>query len=587
MQLTKDLVAASATPLVLGILAEGESYGYAILKGINELSGSELTWTDGMLYPLLHRLDRLGLVEASWRTPAGERRRKCYRLTDAGQAALDEERTRWALVAETLQRGLAPPSPTDRDRRPDGRPRVGPSMTAPTLSDDGYDLESEIGQFRSYALRRPGVTDTDVDELEDHLRHQIGELTTAGLRTDEAFLIAVKRVGDLDDLSREFAREHSERLWTQLVLGGDAGHDDVTDWQELAVVVGAAVAAAVAVKVPELLGLPLDDPATGGFYARNLSFFVLPFLAAFFAWKRSLGTPVVTVVAVSFAAAAVVVNAYPWREPGHTEVLTALHLPIVLWAVVGLAYVGGEWRSSSRRMDFLRFSGEWFIYYSLLGLGGLVLMWVTAGVFSAIGIDTGTVVAEWLLPCGMAGAVLVAAWLVEAKQGVIENMAPVLTRVFTPMFTLLFASFLVTLVATRTWIDVERDVLILFDLVLVVVLGLLLYSLSARPPDQAPGIADWLNVSLLVGALAIDLLGLAAILGRITEFGFSANKTAALGENLVLLVNLGWAAWLYGRFVAGREQFATLVRWQTTYLPVVAIWAAAVVVVFPPLFGFE
>jgi DNA-binding PadR family transcriptional regulator len=103
VQLTKDLVAASATPLVLGILNEGENYGYAILRRINELSDGHLEWTDGMLYPLLHRLDRLGLVEATWREPEGGRRRKYYRLTDDGSAALAEQRSQWAVITRTLR----------------------------------------------------------------------------------------------------------------------------------------------------------------------------------------------------------------------------------------------------------------------------------------------------------------------------------------------------------------------------------------------------------------------------------------------------------------------------------------------------
>lgn len=102
MQLEKDLVAASATPLVLAILAEGESYGYAILKRVRELSDGDLEWTDGMLYPLLHRLDRLGYVSNEWRVPPQGRRRKYYALTDAGTAALDEHRRQWAAVTRTL-----------------------------------------------------------------------------------------------------------------------------------------------------------------------------------------------------------------------------------------------------------------------------------------------------------------------------------------------------------------------------------------------------------------------------------------------------------------------------------------------------
>ena len=102
MHINKDLVAASATPLVLAILAEGESYGYAILKQVRELSRGELEWTDGMLYPLLHRLRRLGYVKTEWRTPPEGRRRRYYALTDDGRAALAEQQRQWATVTRAL-----------------------------------------------------------------------------------------------------------------------------------------------------------------------------------------------------------------------------------------------------------------------------------------------------------------------------------------------------------------------------------------------------------------------------------------------------------------------------------------------------
>lgn len=102
MQIDKDLVAASATPLVLAILAEGESYGYAILKRVRELSNGELEWTDGMLYPLLHRLHRLGYVTTEWRTPPEGRRRKYYSITEEGHAALLEHKRQWVTVTQAL-----------------------------------------------------------------------------------------------------------------------------------------------------------------------------------------------------------------------------------------------------------------------------------------------------------------------------------------------------------------------------------------------------------------------------------------------------------------------------------------------------
>ena len=102
MHIDKDLVAASSTPLVLAILAEGESYGYAILKRVRALSAGELEWTDGMLYPLLHRLRRFGYVTTEWRTPPEGRRRRYYMLTDDGRAALADQRRQWEAVTRAL-----------------------------------------------------------------------------------------------------------------------------------------------------------------------------------------------------------------------------------------------------------------------------------------------------------------------------------------------------------------------------------------------------------------------------------------------------------------------------------------------------
>jgi hypothetical protein len=454
-------------------------------------------------------------------------------------------------------------------------------------SDQAEALEEQIDQWRSYLRRRQAIHAVDVAELEDHLRQQISVLSDAGLASDEAFLVAVKRMGDLDSLSREFAREHSERLWKQLVVfPADAEAPQAAARTTDAVVAfGCAVAAAIAIKLPALFGIGLSD-ANAGFYIRNLSFFVLPLLIGYFAWKRQLDTGTLGWLAAVFVAAVLVANAYPFTPGGDTEALTALHLPIALWLAVGIAYAGGRWSQAAARMDFIRFSGELFIYYVLIALGGGVLMAFTAMIFQAIGIDIEPVFESWLLPCGAAGGVLVAAWLVEAKQSVIENMAPVLTRLFTPFFTAVLLTFLATMLWTGRAIDIERDVLIAFDLLLLVVLALLLYSVSARDPRAPAGVFDVVQAVLVVSALLADAVALWAIAARITEFGFTPNRVAALGVNVVLLVNLAWSAVLSIRFLRRSGSFSDLERWQTDYLPVYAAWAAFVAAAFPPLFGF-
>src|SRR5260221_363045 len=278
-------------------------------------------------------------------------------------------------------------------------------------------------------------------------------ITQAGLAEDEAFLVAVKPMGSRDALSREFGGEHSERLWKQLVIGpDDAAAPKTVSRTETLVVFALAVAAAIAIKIPALFGLEIGDKNDEAFYARNVSFFVLPFLTAYFVWKR--------------------------------------------------------------QMDPRRLS-----------------------------------------------------WLAEAKQSVLETMAPVLTRLFTPLFPILLLVFLATMAWTGRPIDIKREVLIAFDLLLAMVVGLVLYSASARDPEAPPNLFDRLQLLLIASALVVDAVALAAIASRISEFGFTPNRVAALGENLILLVNLTWSAWLYAGFLRGRAPFRALEAWPPSHLP--------------------
>ncbi|MGH3706290.1 MAG: hypothetical protein ACRDT9_16755, partial [Agromyces sp.] len=158
--------------------------------------------------------------------------------------------------------------------------------------------------------------------------------------------------------------------------------------------------------------------------------------------------------------------------------------------------------------------------------------------------------------------------------------------VFTPLFTLMMLALIIAAVMQWNLVDGSRDLLIAFDLVLVVAVALLVYSISARDPGLPPGWFDRLQVLMLTAALVVDLVVLVAMVVRTGEFGWSANKTASLGLNLILFANLVWAAWLHLGFVRRRVAFGVVERWQTGYLPVYVGWAAIIVFAFPPLFGF-
>jgi len=445
------------------------------------------------------------------------------------------------------------------------------------------DMEIQFDQWRSYVQQHRAIAEPDVAEMESHLRDQVDDLVSTGLSEDEAFLVAVKRMGKVDDISREFAREHSDRLWKQLVLTS-SGSDSPATARGLGVALAFAIAAAVTVRAA--MTWVNED-----FLARNVTLIALPFLTGYLAWTRRLAASALIAALCLYVVGALVVNLYPWHAAPHaydstTEILAHTHLPIILWLVVGLAYVGGEWRSPARRMDFIRFTGEWVVYLALLALGGLVITGLTVASFSSLNALDEETIASWIIPMGAIGATVVAAWLVEAKQAVVENIAPVLTKVFTPLTLLLLIALLSAMTIKHTFVDLDRNLLIIVDLILAVVLGLVLYAMSARDPLAAPDVFDRLQFVLLVVALATDAVLLIAMLARIADAGITANKVAALGMNLVLLVNLIGSTRLLARFNRGASPFAALERWQTGYLPVYGAWAAFVVLVLPLLFDF-
>ncbi|TAL43942.1 MAG: hypothetical protein EPN91_05375 [Salinibacterium sp.] len=443
-------------------------------------------------------------------------------------------------------------------------------------------LETDIARWRSAITRDSAVDSADADELESHLRDQIAELIEVGLSEGEAFQIAVQRLGRVDELTAEFSREHGERLWKQLVLPVAPAEKDR---RPLAEMIAFAVLAAVLVQVGRILaGIPED---VAPWFLRNLGLLVLPVLIGYFAWRRKLAPRFVAVVAACVAVLVLLVNLYPFAPGGQTNLLTAIHVPVLLWFLVGVEYLGGELRVPRRRMEFVRFTGEWVIYWVLLALGGGVLMALTILVLKPIApaavIDD---VVYWVLPSGAAAAVIVAAWLVEAKKRVIENLAPVLAAIFTPLFALMLIVSAITYLAAGVGREFDRDLVTVFDLLLLVVFGLVLYSVSAREATKPVGLLDVTQLVAVAAALVLDALVVGSLFSRIEEFGFTANRVSALGLNLILVVNLAGTAWFLTRMLARRATAAGLERWQTAYLPVFGLWAAIVALVLPLLFAF-
>ncbi len=450
-----------------------------------------------------------------------------------------------------------------------------------------YDLEKNIRAW-SDCLRSQGhFKETDIVELESHLHDEIDDLLNAGLSSEEAFLISVKRFGDTHSVSREYSKVNTENLWKQLMLEPEATGISSENQRYIGLVILFSFLAGTFFKIPELLGYSFNAPQYQLFYFKNLSFFILPLIALFFLYKNKSNLKMVTVILSIFAGAVILINTYPSYPPNNTEILTALHLPLFLWLITGVAYMGVNWRSNQSRMNFIRFTGEAVIYGTLIFCGLIVLAMFTQAIFFAIQIDASWFIQNYLIIYGAAATAMVTVYLVETKKSVVENFAPILAKIFSPLFLIIMIAFLIVLVFSGKSPFMDRDYLIAFDFMLALVLGLVLYTISARNPYGNNKLFDYLNLALIVAAMIIDTVALSAILFRLSAFGITPNKLAALGENLLLLINLGGLAWLYYRFFLKKIEFIKLENWQTTYLYLYAVWLGLVAFVFPIIFGFK
>ena len=486
-----------------------------------------------------------------------------------------------------------------------------------------FELESQIRKWKTHLYSAGSIGHSDIEELESHLRDSMDELTGRGINLEEAFLLAVRRLGDVAVIHEEFAKLSTEDVWRQLLVPADNPLNARRNRKELTIVIGLALLAGLLSKIPALFGYG-DIEASMDVYARNATFIAFMPVSLYFIWKRSLPIGRSLMVLCSYIVLALVVNLYPSYEPHHTLMLSALHLPIVVLFLLLYFYGGpsqgknavshtGEsttkvvtgWRSTNTRLNFVRFVGESFIYCILIGLGGIVLILLTGGTFELIEVDAFPFISSWMAPMGFFGLFTVAAYLVGQKKNLIESIAPALAKIFTPLFLLVLLSLIAAFLVTPNQAYENRDMLIWFDVILALVLALTLYSMSAKDysenestvaVDGKPAVGkvhnphliwDILTLALIVSAVIVDTIALSGIIFRLSSSGFSPNKTAALGENLILLVNLILLTIGYIRYIVGKGTFQHIVVMQMRFLTVFAIWAAFVVVAFPLIFGFK
>ncbi|MBK9549470.1 MAG: hypothetical protein IPO52_10305 [Gemmatimonadetes bacterium] len=274
--------------------------------------------------------------------------------------------------------------------------------------------------------------------------------------------------------------------------------------------------------------------------------------------------------------------------PGFKDsvVMALIHLPILFWGVLGLAFTGSAWRDTDARIRFIRYNGEMVILVALVGLGGMVFSGLTVALFEMVMKDSAEQYFENIGIFGVAAVPVVATYLYDVVFRRRTGIPAVLARVFAPLFLVMSTIYLGVAFLGGQNPFLDRSFLITCNGLLLVVLAITVFSIVERDADSPTGIVDTINVALAGVTLVINAIALSAIVFRLASYGFTPNRVAVLGVNLVIMVHLARICWSYLGVVRGRASFATMRPVVAGYLPVYAVWAALVTFLLPVVFRF-
>lgn len=357
------------------------------------------------------------------------------------------------------------------------------------------------------------------------------------------------------------------------------------DWgrkTDLIFVLAVIFIAGLIAQIPQFTGIKEDF-----FFSRNISFIVLPMLIAYFAWKQKLEIKKLIFPIMAVLVSVVYVNFLPNNLNSDSIILACIHLPLFLWTILGYTFVGGNLNATQKKIDFLRFNGDFLVMTAIMVLSGGLFTGLTIGLFKLIGLNIEEFYARNIIVWGAPAVPILAAYLVQNNPQLVNKISPLIAKIFTPLVFITLFIFLATLVYTGKNLYNDREFLIVFNALLIGVMALILFSVSEATKGAVQKFSLLLLFGLSVLTIILNGFALSAIAFRLAEFGFTPNRIAVLGANLLIFVNLILVAYKLSLVAKGKTEIQKVGEVIALFIPIYAIWTAIVVFVLPLIFNFK
>jgi len=327
------------------------------------------------------------------------------------------------------------------------------------------------------------------------------------------------------------------------------------------------------------------------FYMRNVSFFFMPAIVLYILFWRKVDFKKSLLILLLLVLSIVYLNFLPnyiflgkIGDYSDTLILACIHLPFFLWFTGGLAFLTPTYRNLQKRSEFLKLNGEIVMYTLLILFFGMILTGITYALFSIIDVNIMEWYFEWVVVFGTIASPIVAAALVLNKGKKYINFAPLLSKIFAPLFMITLLVFLSVICFKLKNPFLERDFLFIVNLLLMVVVAITTFVIIDRDQKKKPNVLDYNTIILLFSSLMIEAIALYSIFTRMISDGFTPNRVVLIGLNLIILVQLSGMILCYMKWLLKKAELALTIDWITKYIPIYFYWSAFIVFIFPWLF---
>jgi len=388
------------------------------------------------------------------------------------------------------------------------------------------------------------------------------------------------------DVFPEISEQKTAEIW-KARLDFDLSKASETRFspKDIILVVIASLITGFLIKIPQIFDINVDEFY---FYEKNTGMIILFGLSlyAFLTGGKTNMKQLLITLGI-FIVSTFYINFLPSTEDSHSIILAYMHLPIMLWTVYGLIFINFDLSSLPKRMDFIKYNGDLAIMGVLLLIAGGILSGITLGLFAAIDMEIEQFYFDYVGIWGLVAIPIVATFVIKVYPFIASKIAPVIANIFSPLVLITLSIYLVSILVTGKDPYNDRDFLIVFNLMLLGVMAITVFSVIETAVQNKQRFNLSVLLALSVITLIVNAIALSAILYRLNEYGFSPNRVAVLGSNVLIFMHLILIMIDLFRVNFHKKPINRVENTIARYLPVYAFWTAFVVFVLPWLFGLR